>query len=240
MDIQPSNVPLGPHIAAEPAAPWSLRDTWLGVALMILILALLVLVIPLFQGNDSIIIPLMFLAESIYLVPIAVVLLARRVPWRSLGFKRFEWSSLGIGCGLLIATYSLSLIHNLILMRFGISTQGDMISELMQSMSSPGWFVLIGALVAPVVEEMFFRGFLFSGFRQRYGWIGALVLSSALFALAHLDPASLFPTFLMGCVLAFVYHRSGSLWPGIILHCLLNSFALCAIFVTLKFSGILP
>ena len=91
-----------------------------------------------------------------------------------------------------------------------------------------------------MVEEIFFRGFLFQGFRQKYGWVNAALLSSAIFAAAHLDPVALIPTFVLGIVLAYVYHRSNSLWPGIILHFLVNAFGLCGAYVATRFPGIIP
>jgi len=95
-------------------------------------------------------------------------------------------------------------------------------------------------VVAPLVEEIFFRGFLFQGLRQKYGWLSAIPLSSAIFGAAHLDPVSLIPTFILGCVLAYMYHRSNSLWPGIIFHTMINSFNLCAVYVISKYPGLIP
>jgi membrane protease YdiL (CAAX protease family) len=95
-------------------------------------------------------------------------------------------------------------------------------------------------IVAPFVEEVFFRGFLFQGLRQRYGWIAAMLLSSAIFAVAHLDPVALIPTFVLGNVLAYVYHRSNSVWPGIGLHFLVNGFGLCAAYFVTQYQDLIP
>jgi membrane protease YdiL (CAAX protease family) len=232
----PADLPLhpAPEVHAEPTVPWTVRDTWLGVGLMILVTLLLLIMLAFLPQEDYVLIPGMILVEAIYLVPIAVILGWRRVHWKFLGFNRFDAATLGIGCGLMVIVYTVILIHNLILYALGIRTQGDMLSELMQNLGSPFWLIFTGAIVAPLVEEMYFRGFLFPGLRQKYGWVKALFLSSGLFALAHVDPASLLPTFLLGCVLAYVYQRSNSLWPGIILHFLINSFGLCATFASLK------
>ncbi len=86
-------------------------------------------------------------------------------------------------------------------------------------------FLLVG-IWAPVAEEVFFRGFALSGFADRYGLTLAVVLSSALFALAHLDIASLAPTFILGLALGWVYLRTRSIWPCIFVHGLHNTTAL--------------
>jgi membrane protease YdiL (CAAX protease family) len=90
------------------------------------------------------------------------------------------------------------------------------------------------------VEEIFFRGFLFQGFRERYGWITAMLISAAIFAIAHLDLVVLIPTFILGCLLAYVFHRSDSIWPGIILHFLVNSFGLLAAYFVSNYPNLMP
>lgn len=86
-------------------------------------------------------------------------------------------------------------------------------------------FLLVG-IWAPIAEEVFFRGFALPGLANRYGLTLAVVLSSALFALAHLDIASLAPTFILGLALGWVYLRTRSIWPCIFVHGLHNTAAL--------------
>src|SRR5574342_1318882 len=138
---------------------------------------------------------------------------------------------MSMGCGLLVGAYAIILLHNSLLKILGVDTQGDQIFEMFSQLKSPVWFFLVAAVIAPFVEELFFRGFLFQGFRQKYGWLPALLLSSAIFGVAHLDPVSLIPTFVLGCVLAYVYHRSNSVWPGILFHAAVNSMSLIAVYV---------
>ncbi|MHB8995686.1 MAG: CPBP family glutamic-type intramembrane protease [Armatimonadota bacterium] len=84
-------------------------------------------------------------------------------------------------------------------------------------------FVLI-CVVAPVVEELIFRGFVYPGLRRRMT-VGAAVLSSALlFALMHNNPGALVPITLIGIVLAVLYERNRSIIPAIVCHALNNTF----------------
>ena len=131
-------------------------------------------------------------------------------------------------------------LHNGILNYFGVDTQGEEVMKIFTSLNSPLWFILAAVIVAPFVEEMFFRGFLFQGFRQRYGWIPAALLSSAIFAAADLDPVSLIPTFILGVVFSYVYHRSNSIWPGIILHFSVNAFGVLGIYAAHLMQNITP
>jgi membrane protease YdiL (CAAX protease family) len=67
-----------------------------------------------------------------------------------------------------------------------------------------------------------------------------MLLSSAIFAIAHLDPVSLLPTFILGNLLAYLYHRSNSVWPGVILHVLVNTFGLIAVYVLTQNPNLIP
>jgi membrane protease YdiL (CAAX protease family) len=183
---------------------------------------------------------LIALLELSYLLPVVVIFAWRRIHWRALGFGRFEWSALALGCGFLIAGYVLILLHNGLLYLLGVDTQGEEIVKMFAQLDSPGWFFFVGAIVAPFVEEVFFRGFLFQGFRQRYGWITASLLSSLIFAAAHLDLVSLIPTFILGNVLAYAYHRSNSVWPGIFLHFLVNAFGLLGAYFATNYQSFIP
>jgi len=222
------------------AVPWSIADTWIGVVLLIVLsiglgaLALLKADQRYFQTIG------VLLLEAMYVLPVVVIFAVRRISWRTIGFGSFSINVVGIGCGLLIGGYIVILIHNGLLYWLGVDTQGDQIFDIFNQLESPGWLMITGSIVAPLVEEIFFRGFLFQGFRQKYGWQAALFLSSAIFGAAHLDPVSFVPTFVLGCVLAYMYHRSNSVWPGILFHAAINSFGLCAVYLISKYPGLLP
>ena len=222
--------------------PWSILDTWLGVVLLILISVGLLAVTFLFQEEAKQFARgagIMF-AEMIYLLPVLIIFAWKRIRPGLLGFVKFDSATMGLGCGLLIVAYGIVMAHNILLTLLGVDTQGEEVMKAFAGLDSPVWLVLTGVIIAPLVEEIFFRGFLFQGFRQRYGWIAALLLSSGIFAAAHLDPVSFIPTFVLGAVLGYVYHRSNSLWPNIILHFLNNGFAMCVLLASIRFPDMFP
>lgn len=230
--------PLVPAPMPEPVryfVPWKPIDNWIGVLILALIDGSLFWISRQGERGQLAQSGLLVLVQLTFLLPVVLIFAWRRVSWRSLGFGKFDWATMGIGCGLLIASYAVILVHNLVLYGFGIETQGEEITKLFGMLDSPGWFFLVGAVLAPFVEEVFFRGFLFQGFRASYGWVKGMLLSSLIFGFAHLDPAALFPTFLLGCVLAFLYQRTNSLWPSVIVHVLVNSFGLCSVYVATQY-----
>ncbi|HLO32700.1 MAG TPA: type II CAAX endopeptidase family protein [Anaerolineales bacterium] len=221
------------------SVPWRFIDNWIGVVLLAVI-DLTILIITL-KGSKTQLAQsvLILLLELAYLLPVILILAWRRVHWKSLGFGKFKVSTLGIGCGLVVVGYTIIIFHNLLLAELGVDTQGQEILDFFSKLDSPAWFLIVGIVSAPFVEEIFFRGFLFQGFRQRYGWITAMLLSSAIFAVAHLDLVALIPTFILGNVLAYIYHRSNSVWPGMILHFLVNAFGLCGAYFATHYQNLI-
>ena len=82
------------------------------------------------------------------------------------------------------------------------------------------------ALWTPLTEELFFRGFVFAGLVNRCGVPGAMFFSAIIFSAFHIQPGVLVPIFITGLLLAWLYHRTGSLWPSILAHAGQNSAAL--------------
>jgi CAAX protease family protein len=220
--------------------PWKLIDNWIGVLLLILIDGTLFWFSQRGERGQLAQSGLLVIVQLTFLLPVIIIFAYRRISWRAIGFGKFDWSTLGIGCGLLIGSYAVILVHNAVLVMLGIETQGQEITQLFGALKSPVWFFIVGAILAPLVEEIFFRGFLFQGFRARYGWVPGLLLSSAIFGLAHLDPAALIPTFILGCLLAYLYQRSNSIWPGVILHMLVNSLGLCSVYFMTQYPNLIP
>jgi membrane protease YdiL (CAAX protease family) len=92
--------------------------------------------------------------------------------------------------------------------------------------------ILVGLLVvlaAPISEEIFFRGFVFGGMRRRLPFIGAALISAVIFGAFHYTgPGSLtvLPQLaVLGLVFAWVYERTGSIYPTMALHVLNNALA---------------
>jgi membrane protease YdiL (CAAX protease family) len=89
-------------------------------------------------------------------------------------------------------------------------------------------YVGITCLVAPLAEELFFRGLLFGVLRARFGIAWGVVVTGALFSLVHAvgsPPETLIVLFVLGAGLCLLYLRTGSLLPCIGLHALNNAIA---------------
>ncbi|MBG82541.1 MAG: CPBP family intramembrane metalloprotease [SAR202 cluster bacterium] len=85
--------------------------------------------------------------------------------------------------------------------------------------------VILVGIIGPIAEEIFFRGYVLPGLINRFGIVGALVISSLIFGFFHIEPGAIVPTFVLGLALGWVYLKTGSIWPAVFAHGLHNTFA---------------
>jgi membrane protease YdiL (CAAX protease family) len=97
--------------------------------------------------------------------------------------------------------------------------------ELLFSISNP-WLLLLAGLQiiisGPLIEEMFFRGFLYPLFRSRYSFLTAAGLLSFFFAALHRTPSNIMPLFLISFTLCYIYEKTKSLTAVFVFHALHN------------------
>jgi membrane protease YdiL (CAAX protease family) len=91
--------------------------------------------------------------------------------------------------------------------------------------------VVLVALVAPLAEELAFRGVLLPAFGALWGMWPAIAVSAVLYGAYHLNLWLLFPTMVLGVALGWLAWTRRSLWPAIVLHVLYNAVAVAAAFL---------
>ena len=94
--------------------------------------------------------------------------------------------------------------------------------------------ILLAVVIAPVAEELAFRGYLYGVIKRYFGAVPALVLSGILFALIHLNLPSFFPLLVLASVFALAYELSGSLLVPMTMHALFNALSLILVLVEQK------
>jgi len=95
--------------------------------------------------------------------------------------------------------------------------------------------VLVGAVVvAPVAEEILFRGFLYATLRRSFGPLAAIVLSSAIFSLLHSQLTAAPSLFVIGFLLAYLYERTRSLVAPMAAHAANNLYSLLVVYLTFR------
>ncbi len=162
---------------------------------------------------------LLIITSAVYSVILLVMFLSRKWCVASPTYLRtkpwgvFFWAGVAA-----MGTLLPSEVYQELLPLPDFSTQ-----ELMQVMSSR-WGYLTICIFAPLVEEVVFRGAVLRSLLQRMNsrW-GAIALSAFLFALVHLNPAQMPHAFLIGLLLGWMYERTRSILPGIMVHWVNNT-----------------
>ncbi len=88
---------------------------------------------------------------------------------------------------------------------------------------------LLGGIIGPIVEEIFFRGFAYPAIKNKTGAMFATIITATFFAALHQNLFAFLPIFFLGAVLAYVYEKSGSLIPSVTIHILHNSLMISGI-----------
>jgi membrane protease YdiL (CAAX protease family) len=92
--------------------------------------------------------------------------------------------------------------------------------------------MLIGvAGVVPYIEELFFRGALFTPLLKNASGIVVVLTTSIAFALAHQEPRNWAPLLVVALVLGELRRQSGSIWSGVALHAAFNATTLLFVFI---------
>lgn len=85
--------------------------------------------------------------------------------------------------------------------------------------------IALGGLLTPLGEELLFRGTLFTWLR-RWGFVLAAIISAVVFGIFHGFNVVLPVAIVLGLLNAYVYEKSGSIWPAVIAHAVNNTFLL--------------
>lgn len=121
-----------------------------------------------------------------------------------------------------------------------VAAETDAVANALGAGGSP-WILLllpvVAVVVAPIAEEVFFRGYLYAVFRSKFTrdpWY-ALYWSSAVFAVVHFYVIHFIPVFLIGLALGYLYRRRGFLIAPVVAHATANLLVTVATLSTQAF-----
>ncbi len=209
------------------------REIWASILFLVLLMGSLLAVVGTARAllgipvsSPYIVFFLSLFEVSLLLPPWLVIVIRRRGRWTDLGFRPFHPLFLGLAGGFLSLSFLINLLWSLLLTPLGLEVQPEILPLFGEGLRGLVLALITAGLIAPLAEETFFRGFLFAVLRGYQGPLRAMITTALLFTLFHLTPTAFVPLFFLGCFLALLYHLSGSLWPGILLHATMNSLAI--------------
>lgn len=244
-----TNTPMEPR---APAVPWQIRDLiWASSLILVAIVAINVAYLLASRAFHSLARPsgealtfFVLAQDSIMLVALWLFSLARyHVGWDTLGWRRFDVrAALKLGAQLFALAYAIRFCYAAFMLALGVKlTPQDVVARLDTTGMGALLTFFAVAMFAPVVEELFFRGFIYGGLRGRIGAtnLGATIVSALIFTALHFTLDQFISILVLGLFLAWLYEKTGSLIPGIVFHGVNNAIALVALYM-LKGSGALP
>ena len=215
---------------------WRTRDVVRGtIALIVISVALVPITLAVYLSGREDLGPVVILAAAA-----AETLIVLVVWW--LAIRRYAqggWAAVGVRSPrsvlayllipvVLIGSLGFTALYELVVTSIGLKSLVP--EELPSEMFGDGLLrvmtVSATALVVPFVEELFFRGFLFTGLAARFGVLTGLTVSAAVFAAAHLDVRTMIPIFVAGFLFGWAYHATKTLWVPIAAHAFQNLAAL--------------
>jgi membrane protease YdiL (CAAX protease family) len=146
-----------------------------------------------------------------------------------------------IGLQCFIVTFTAAMLATALTYWFHFPWEkpGTAAIDLLTASGSPPAIALLFlgyAILAPILEEMAFRGILHPFLRRKFAAAPSIIIGAALFAVAHLEftPWWLLDKFVFGAVNAYALEKTNSIIPGIISHILTNTFVLVFMLVSLN------
>ncbi len=165
-------------------------------------------------------------------VPLMLVMKDKNIGLRELGFKKI---GLKKAVKMAVAAYFSYLIVMLTVTNImwslnmeipGIGEQESYVGVIGDQKIIATVIVLIITFLAPIIEEVFFRGFVFQTLLAKCPRWVAFVVSATIFAAFHFEFQVFIPLFVLGLILNWIFFKSKSLYPGIAFHIINNVIAL--------------
>jgi len=166
------------------------------------------------------------LLELFLIVAVALFTVRKyHVSWAAVGLRMPERGSWWLPLALLGGALVVIWTYFRLLAAVGVEPRSNIPEAAFDSVPLAVLVGILSLALAPVMEETFFRGFLFGGLRGRWGAFFAALSSGFLFSAAHVDPLVFIPFTAVGMIFAWGYVYSGSILGGMIAHLLFNSIS---------------
>ena len=161
---------------------------------------------------------------------LAMVLSGIAMIWHLIHFKyvKFNLKSFGEVSGKTIGLSIPLIVAGMLFINLCSEFLGlpDLMQDTFLGMSRNVFGIISITIMAPLVEELLFRGAI-QGYMLRKGMkpLNAILIASAIFGIVHMNPIQIPFAFAIGLIFGWLYYRTGSVVPGIIGHFINNSIA---------------
>jgi uncharacterized protein len=156
--------------------------------------------------------------------------------WAALGFRKPERGWPWLPFTLTMGALCIVFVYGIILSIAGVKPNTDLPDAVYNHFLPLSIALALTILIAPMIEETFFRGFVFGGLMRRWGPVWGALGSGLLFGIAHLGNAGYFyvvpPIIGIGVLFAWSYRYSRSIFPSMAAHFLFNLIQMIGVLAT--------
>ncbi len=180
------------------------------------------------EDNDLL---LTIISESILFIPAAVLIMRNKCgTMKMMHIKRPKITTILLSFVYLICCYPAVAAVNMITVAITSNTAIDMaVDEIEQ----PFWVIfLTSSIIAPVVEELIFRGVIMGGLRTTGRIFTAIALQGLLFGLIHMNLNQFSYAVVLGIMWGLLVEASGSIFTSIFCHFMLNGFSTISVYMS--------
>lgn len=158
-----------------------------------------------------------------------IVLKPNGQSWKAVGLHSFplrEWKLIAVWTIILIVV---SIVLVIGMSFIGVGTENSKTESLQSQMTWLNFTLgfVSASIISPIYEEIFYRGFLYQFFSSRYGVLSGMLISSFIFTIVHLPTFNTLPVnFVSGLIFSWVYQKTESIIPSILIHGTFNGIAI--------------
>ena len=151
---------------------------------------------------------------------------------RNVSGKEYIYYGLLGGFLLMIFIISLGLIINL----FNPDVKPQLFEDMLRSADNWGSFLILlimGSVLAPISEELYYRGMIYPVFKSYLGTLGGAILAGLLFGAVHWDLWRAVPLAAGGIILCYIYEKSGSILVSALAHGVWNGIMALVVYLSI-------
>ncbi len=219
--------------------PWTYLDIFFFIFIELLVFYLLIPFLGSFSIENETTKSLFI--TGLYLVQSAITLVILyfftvykyKISFKDFGFNKIPLlKSTGYVFMMWVTTIlTLGLVSGVILYFYGTEIPGFIGQKEHLSIYGDNPIGRIGLIfsafiIAPIVEEIVFRGFIMQGLMKYISPLSAILITSIVFSILHFEFLSIIPIFIIGSMLGWIYYKQKSLWGALMFHAINNGFAL--------------
>lgn len=177
------------------------------------------------------------LIASIVILPYILMKLPRKSMFERLGMTKFDplpmfaWALFAWGLSMIATMVVVFVLTSLNVPGLQLDQKQEIGFEQLSSVGEyvAAFFVLV--VLAPLFEEIIFRGYLQKRLRETRGVVFSVVFSSLVFALLHAQLNVIIGVFILSIFIGYLREKFDSIWPGVMVHALKNGLAYLLLFI---------